>query len=74
MKQGNIQAMPTLISNEMLEHFSLVAKWDDMADALIDRYRGVASRVVTYLASEDIHRHPENLNKWGEIAKAVRQS
>jgi len=28
---------------------------------------------VTYLASEDIHRHPENLSKWGEIARAVRQ-
>jgi len=73
MKQGDIPAMANLISDEMLEHFTLVARWDDMADTLIDRYQGIASRVVTYLASEDIHRHPENLNKWGEIAKAVRQ-
>ena len=72
MKQGDIPGMANLISDDMLEHFAVVAKWDDMADALIDRYQGVASRVVTYLASEDIQRHPENLAKWGEIAKAVK--
>lgn len=72
MKEGNIQGMMNLVTDEMLDHFALVARWDDMADALIDRYQGVASRVITYLASEDIHKHPENLGKWGEIAKAVR--
>jgi len=74
MKEGNIQGMMNLITDEMLEHFALVARWDDMADALIDRYQGVASRVITYLASKDIHKHPENLGKWGEIAKAVRMA
>ncbi|MBL6690248.1 MAG: hypothetical protein ISP91_07640 [Pseudomonadales bacterium] len=47
-------------------------EFDLMAGALIDRYQGVASRVITYLASEDIHKHPENLGEWGENAKAVR--
>ena len=55
----------------MLEHFALVAKWDDMADALIARYRGVARRLVMYLAFEDIARNPSNLPKWGEVARAV---
>ena len=72
MKQGDIAGMAAAISDDMLEHFALVARWDDMADALLDRYRGVASRVVTYLASEDIHRNPDNLARWGEIARAVR--
>ncbi len=71
MKAGDLQGMADAITDEMLEHFALTARWDDMADALLDRYQGVASRVVTYLANEDIHRHPENLGKWGEIAKAV---
>ena len=74
MKKGDIPGMANLISDEVLEHFALTAKWDDMADALVNRYQGVASRVVTYLASEDMHRHPENLPKWGEIATAVRQA
>jgi hypothetical protein len=55
----------------MLAHFAVEAKWDDMADALLARYQGIASRVVTYLAAEDIHRNPSNINRWGEIARAV---
>lgn len=71
MKQGDIQGMADAITDEMLEHFALVARWDDMADALKARYGGVASRVVTYLANEDISRNPGHLAKWGEIARAV---
>ncbi|MBT5663900.1 MAG: TIGR03617 family F420-dependent LLM class oxidoreductase [Rhodospirillaceae bacterium] len=61
-----------LISDEMLDQFGLVARWDDMADNLIARYRGVASRVVMYLAKPSIEQNPKNLGKWGEIARAVR--
>ncbi len=71
MKQGDIAGMAEIVNDDILQHFAVTAKWDDMADALIARYAGVASRVVTYLAAEDIGRHPENLAKWGEIAKAV---
>ena len=71
MKAGDIGGMADTINDDMLENFALVAKWDDMADALIARYQGVASRVVTYLASEDMHRNPDNLDRWGEIARAV---
>ena len=68
----DMQGLADTITDEMIEHFALVAKWDDMADALIERYQGTAARVITYLASEDIHKHPENIGKWGEIAKAVK--
>lgn len=72
MKSGDIAGMAATITDEILDHFAVVARWDDLADALIDRYRGVASRVVTYLTSEDIHRNPANLDRWGEVAQAVR--
>jgi len=71
MKAGDIAGMAQTITDEMLEHFALVANWDDLADALLDRYRGVASRVVMYLANEDIHRNPDHLPRWGEVARAV---
>jgi len=71
MKAGDVQGMAGLISDEILEHFAVIAPWDDLADALIERYRGTASRIVSYLASEDIQRNPENLERWGEVAKAV---
>ena len=72
MKKGDMKGMADTISDEMLSQFAVVAKWDDMADALKERYEGVATRVVSYLAAEDIKRHPVNIDRWGEIARAVR--
>ncbi len=74
MKAGDMAGMAETITDEILDHFAVTAKWDDMADALTNRYQGVASRIVTYLTSEDIYRNPENLPKWGEVANAVRAS
>lgn len=72
LAQGDVAAMASVITDDMLERFALVARWDDMADALIARYAGVAARIVTYLAADDLARNPGNLGRWGEIARAVR--
>ena len=74
MKAGDMAGMANLITDDMLEHFALPAKWDDLADKLIDRYHGCASRVVMYLAQESIRKTPDALGKWGEVANAVRAS
>ena len=60
------------ITDEILDHFSVGAPWDDLADALIRRYREHASRLVMYLAAEDVTRHSEHLPRRGEVARAVR--
>ena len=71
MKAGDMAGLAGTITDEMLENFAVIASWDDMADKLLARYGGIASRVVMYLASESIHRDPHTLDKWGEIARAV---
>jgi probable F420-dependent oxidoreductase len=71
LKAGDIGGMADTITDEMLDFYAVVANWDDMADALVDRYQGTASRVVTYLTQEGIQRDPATLGKWGEIARAV---
>lgn len=72
MRAGDMGRIGELVTDEILEHFSVAARWDDLADSLIERYRPYASRLVMYLAQEDIARHPDNLGRWGEIARAVR--
>ena len=74
LKAGDVPGMAGLITDEMLEHFTVIGRWDDMADALVARYGGVARRVVMYLAAESIKRDENALGKWGEIARAVRQA
>jgi probable F420-dependent oxidoreductase len=71
MRAGDMAGMAETITDEILEQFAVVANWDDMADALKSRYDGVADRLVTYLAAEDIHRNPDNLDRWGEISRAL---
>ena len=71
MKAGDMSGMMAAISDEMLDHFAVVANWDDMADALLQRYGQVAHRVVTYLTAEDLRHKPQNIGRWGEIARAV---
>lgn len=72
MKAGDFAGMAELITDEMLEHYALVASWDEMADRLLDRYRGTAARVVMYLGEHQMRTDPDHLAKWGEVAAAVR--
>ncbi|MFT4988083.1 MAG: putative F420-dependent oxidoreductase [Acidimicrobiales bacterium] len=72
MKAGELDALGDEITDEMLDQYGLIANWDDMADRLIDRYKGTASRVVMYLGQEQIRHDDEHLGKWAEVARAVR--
>jgi probable F420-dependent oxidoreductase len=71
LKAGDFAGMAALITDEMLEQFAVVAPWDDLAGALLDRYRGVAARLVMYLAQESIASDPGALGRWAEVARAV---
>ena len=72
MKAGELDTMGELITEEMLEHYALVATWDDMADRLLERYNGMAERVVMYLGEQQMRNDPDVLAKWGDVAAAVR--
>ena len=71
LKAGDVAGMAATITDEMLGHFAVVARWDDMADALVERYRGVAARLVMYLGEDSLAADPANAGRWAEIARAV---
>ncbi len=72
LKAGDLDGLAATITDEMLDLFAVVGRWDDVADQIIDRYRGRAERVISYLTIDDITRDPDHLARWGEIARAVR--
>jgi probable F420-dependent oxidoreductase len=74
LRAGDLEGMAATISDDMVEHFAVVARWDDLADALVARYKGVAARLVMYLAQEDMERDPAAIGRWGEVARAVRSA
>jgi hypothetical protein len=72
LKAGDVAGMASLITDEMVGEFAVVAPWDQMADALLQRYQGLASRLVMYLGQESIEAEPARAGRWGEIGRAVR--
>ena len=71
LKAGDLDAMAATITDDMLEHFAVVATWDELADRLVERYRGLATRLVMYTAEASITRDPSAVKRWGEVARAV---
>lgn len=72
LREGDTDGMEAAITDEMLEHYAVVGPWDSIADTLIARYGTLAERIISYLTVDDLERNPENLGRWGEIARAVR--
>ncbi len=72
LKAGDMAGMAALITDEMLEHYAVVCPWDDLADRLLERYGGIAGRIVMYTATTDLARRPDNAGRWGEVARTVR--
>jgi probable F420-dependent oxidoreductase len=68
---GDIPGMARTFTDEMLEVFSLTSTWDGLADAIVDRYRGVADRVICYFATTAWNDEPGSRRRWAEVAGAV---
>ena len=72
MKAGELAGIGDHITDEMLDSFAVVAPWDELADRLLSRYSGVASRVVLYLGAHEIRTDERERGRWAEVARAVR--
>ena len=71
LKAGDMAGMADLITDDMLDHFAVICRWDELADRLVDRYDGIASRLIMYTAVEAIRTDPSTLGPWGEVARSV---
>lgn len=67
-KAGDFAGMAAQITDEHLAAFATESTWDELADKLIDKYGGVASRVVLYNALGD----PERFERYGEVARQIQ--
>ena len=68
-KAGDVAGMAAQITDDHLATFCTEATWDGLAQALVDKYGDVASRLVFYNA---LMGHPERIERFGEVAKQIR--
>ena len=71
IKAGDMNGLAATITDEMLDTFAIVGPWAEIADRLIDRYQGLAERVISYLTVDDVAANPDNVSKWRDVATAV---
>jgi alkanesulfonate monooxygenase SsuD/methylene tetrahydromethanopterin reductase-like flavin-dependent oxidoreductase (luciferase family) len=73
-RAGDLKGMAATITDEMLEVYSIESSWDGLADALVDKYGGIADRVVMYDASANLSFGAGSLERWRDITAAVTKT
>ncbi|HUE31788.1 MAG TPA: TIGR03617 family F420-dependent LLM class oxidoreductase [Mycobacterium sp.] len=66
-KAGDFKGMASQITDEHIAVFATESTWDGLADALTDKYGGIATRIVLYNALGD----PERFERYGEVARRI---
>ncbi len=73
-KAGDVTSMAAQITDDHLATFCTESSWADLAHALVDKYRGLATRLVFYNAAmgpPDLMT--ERLERFGEVARQIRR-
>ena len=71
-RAGDIAGMAAVIDDDILKEFVTVGTWDSVADAIVAKYGGMATRVVSYFTGSDVVRDLGAFERWGAVARAVR--
>ena len=70
-KAGDLAGMAAVIDDDLLAHFCVASPWDELSDRVIERYDGIADRVVSYFTSMAWNQDRTSLARWGEVARDV---
>lgn len=67
-KAGDFKGMAAQITDEHIATFATESTWDGLADALADKYAGIATRIALYSAQSDLAR----FERFGEVARRLQ--
>ena len=67
-----MEGMAAVFTDEMLEPYTVTATWDELPDALLARYDGVADRILSYLSQQSWTSSPEAAERWAGVASAIQ--
>jgi len=72
-REGDLAGMVGLITDDILDHYTVSGSWSTLGTNLVDRYRDVAptTRLMTYTASSQLRKHPDILDRWAQVARDV---
>jgi probable F420-dependent oxidoreductase len=73
-RAGDLATMASLVTDDVLDNYVVTSTWADLGTALVARYREVAPsvRVMTYTAGHQLESDPGVLDRWADVAVAMR--
>lgn len=69
-KAGDYAGMAAQVSDDHIAVFATESTWEGLADALIEKYSGTATRLVMYNSAAD----PERFERYGEVARRIQHA
>jgi probable F420-dependent oxidoreductase len=72
-REGDFAGMVGLITDDILDHYTVSGSWSTLGANLVERYRDVAprARLMSYTASSQLKEHPDILDRWADVARDV---
>ncbi len=74
MRAGDLDAMASVFTDDMLEPYTVTASWDELPRVLLARYDGVADRILSYLEPGAWPTSPQAAERWGTVASALQET
>lgn len=71
-REGDLPGMAAVIDDELLDAFVVTGTTESIADAILERFGGIATRVVDYFGAAAWGRDRASLARWAPIAAALR--
>jgi len=70
-RAGDLAGMAEQVPDALLDNFVVSAPMSELAEAIMNRYDKLATRVVHYFAGMDWSRDPGSLARWSDVARAL---
>jgi probable F420-dependent oxidoreductase len=70
-RNGDVPGMAALMTDEMVDEFTITATWDGLAEAIRARYDGIADQVIAYSSLRGWDGDPASLERWAAVARAI---
>jgi probable F420-dependent oxidoreductase len=70
-KQGDVAGMVATVDDDLLDHFVVEGSWDDLPARLVERFGGIADRLVLYSAGAVARDGDDDLARFGAVAAEV---
>lgn len=71
-RAGDVAGMANCITDEMLDVYAITATWDELPRRIVEKYRGVADRIILYFATEAWEKGPQHSERWQHMIARTR--